>query len=212
MTEHPARALNRAVVADLTRNKAGKPKEDALHFEHVLFPAQGKQCGACRRIMTPKAIYYEIIINDAGGMMRALLTESLHQKLDAGCIVCQSWTYGWMDAHVCQHPNQLHQHVIPQARGRLAGRRDVFAPSSLVAVVEPQERVRAAAAPEELLPSLGDFSREVPEREEKSHDEVLRESSGQFVNTSVWVLYFYVATKPRTSKPKSPQSGFCSRS
>lgn len=43
----------------------------------------------------------------------------------------------------------------------------------LVAVVQPQERGRAAFAPKELQTSVIDFGREVPEGEKKSHDKVL---------------------------------------
>lgn len=54
----------------------------------------------------------------------SVLTESLHQKLNAGCLGCQCRTYSRVDAHVRQHQNQLHQHVVLHAdrrSGRFAG-------------------------------------------------------------------------------------------
>lgn len=117
----------------------------------------------------------------------SLLTECFHQQLNAGCVGCQSWTYSWVDAHVCQHPDQLHQHILIllQTRcrcRRLAGGRRAspwrwarWVVSALVAVVQLQECVHAALALEELLPSLIDFGCEVPKGEKKSHGKVLWE-------------------------------------
>lgn len=121
--------------------------------------------------------------------MSLLLTKCLHQLLNAGCVGSQSWTYSWVDAHVGQHPHQLHQHVflllharwgcLRPAEGRggfLWGWRAV---SVLVRGVQLQERVHAALDLEELQPSLIAFGCEVPEGEEKSHNKVLWESSGE---------------------------------
>lgn len=84
----------------------------------------------------------------------------------------QGRAHGVVDAHVGQHPDQLHQHVVGLRRG---GERRVATP--LVGVVEPQQRERAALALEELLPGLVHLGREVSEGEEESHNQVLQESS-----------------------------------
>lgn len=114
-----------------------------------------------------------------------VLTKCFHQQLNAGCVGCQSWTYSWVDAHVCQHPDQLHQHILILLHthcrcGRPAGGRGAFLEgcvrcvvSMLVAVVQAQECVHAAFALKELQPSLIDFGCEVPKGEKKSHDKVL---------------------------------------
>lgn len=124
--------------------------------------------------------------------LSSLLTECLHQQLNAGCVGGQSWTYSRVDAHVRQHPDQLHQHVLilphTHRRGRrLAGGRGTFpwgcarwVVSALVAVVQLQERLHAALALKELLPSLVAFGCEVPEGEKKPHDKVLWESGGKY--------------------------------
>lgn len=104
--------------------------------------------------------------------MTSLLTECFQQQLGAGSVRCQSWAYSWMDAHVCQHADQLHQHVLVLLHAR-CGRGRLPVTSALVAVVQPQERVRAALAPKELLPSLVEFGGEVHEGEKESHDKVL---------------------------------------
>lgn len=121
-----------------------------------------------------------------------VLTESLHQKLNAGCVGCQCWTYSRVDAHVRQHPNQLHQHIVLHAHrrsGRFAGRGGPFLwlfvwwhVSSLVAVVKLKECLRAAFTLEELLPSLIAFGCEVPKSEEKAHNKVLWVNSGESVS------------------------------
>lgn len=108
-----------------------------------------------------------------------LLTQCLHQKLNEGRVACQGWTHSRVDAHVRQHPDQLHQHIVILlcVHGRFAGGRDACL-SSLVAVVQSEERVHAALALVELLLGLLAFGREVPEGEKEAHDEVLWETSG----------------------------------
>lgn len=68
------------------------------------------------------------------------LTECFQQQLHAGLAGSQSWTHSRVDAHVGQHPDQLHQHVVVLRRTR---RRYA---SALVAVVQLQEHARAARA------------------------------------------------------------------
>lgn len=78
--------------------------------------------------------------------LSSLLTECLHQQLNAGCVGCQSWTYSRVDAHVRQHPDQLHQHVIILLHTHRRGRRPAggifprgcvrWVASALVAVVQ----------------------------------------------------------------------------
>lgn len=41
-----------------------------------------------------------------------LLTQRLHQQLNATGVCCQSWTHSRVDAHVGYHSDQLHQHII----------------------------------------------------------------------------------------------------
>lgn len=104
--------------------------------------------------------------------MCSLLTECFQQQLSAGSVRCQSWAYSRMDAHVCQHADQLHQHVLVLLRARCR-RGKLCVVSALVAVVQLQEGVHAALALKELLPSLVKFGSEVHEGEKKSHEEVL---------------------------------------
>lgn len=73
-----------------------------------------------------------------------------------------------VDAHVGQHPHQLHQHVVGCSRGG----RQRGAPA-LVGVVDTQQREHGALALEELLPGLVHLGREVPQGEEQSHYQVL---------------------------------------
>lgn len=105
---------------------------------------------------------------------RMALTQCFQQQLDAGLAGSQSCTHGWVGAHVGQHPDQLHQHVLVLHRhGR---QRQCSAGSALVALVQLQERARAALALKELPPRGLHFGGEVTEGEKKSHDEVLRGS------------------------------------
>lgn len=114
--------------------------------------------------------------------MLSELTECLHQKLDAGCVCGHQRTNGRVDAHVRQHPDEFHQHIISllgayRRSGRLAGRTGTFLHGcvvfSLVVVVQPEECVHTAVALEEPQPRLVAFGCEVPKGEEEAHDEVL---------------------------------------
>lgn len=148
---------------------------------------------AVHLLLTVSSISHPIfrLINDFVKHWLTKLTECLRQQLNAGCVGCQSWTYSRVDAHVRQHPDQLHQHVLNLLhthwrRRKLSGGRGTFpwvcvrwVVSALVAVVQLQECVHAALALKELQPSLVAFRCEVPEGEKKAHDKVLWESGGE---------------------------------
>lgn len=122
-----------------------------------------------------------------------MLTKRLHQKSNAGCVCGHRWTHGGVDAHIRQHPDQLHQHVVSHLWSD--GRRGSFLHDcvrwlifSLVDVVQPEKRAHAAVALKELQPGLIAFGREIPEGEEEAHDEILQTSGGdRWRNISLWI-------------------------
>ncbi|TNN64449.1 hypothetical protein EYF80_025300 [Liparis tanakae] len=124
------------------------------------------------------------------------------------CVGCQSRADSRVDAHVCQHPDQLDQHVlvllrVPWRGLRLAVGRGTFlrlcvwrVVSPLVGVVQLQEGVHAALALEELPSSLVASGCEVPDGEKKAHNKILWENGDRLSCATQSIGGWIVTTAP----------------